>query len=314
MMKLKLLIAAVVGLCLFAAAQNLGAQNNPLPMPDRNSSTLPPPNRDSSVLPPPYLGNSELPEAPPAPVAAESPEAPEPPEQTESGIGEAPPAVQAPAAEQAGAPAETEPAPKTSRWPWSLPRTGPYVGLMAGLNLPNYNIDDTDLNSVGNYSVKSVPGGDVGLLVGMDFGLLMAEAELFLSFDNAQMRIDNFYGDNERFSIFGMALHIPVLFKMDFHLGPVVLQPLLGPYFNIALGDLYTGGDNGGEDPYANPPVGLVFGGLAGLNLGRGILFIDGRYEIDLGKTVAGNDPKTLWRRSAFLLNLGYQIYLGRKK
>jgi hypothetical protein len=185
---------------------------------------------------------------------------------------------------------------------------------MGGLSLPNYNIDGTDAEDINGVSVRGMPGGNAGLLLGMDFGLLVAEADLLLFVDNARMYFERPNGYDEWFDITGLALHIPLLLKADFHLGPVVLQPLLGPYFNLALGDLQTGGDRGGNDPYANPPIGMVFGGLAGLNLGRGILFLDSRYEMDLGKTVAGNEPVTLWRRSAFLLNLGYQIYLGRKK
>jgi hypothetical protein len=100
---------------------------------------------------------------------------------------------------------------------------------------------------------------------------------------------------------------------MDFHLGPVVLQPLAGPYFNFALGKLTTSGGISGKESYKNPPLGLTFGALAGLNLGGGLLFIDGRFEMDLGKTEAEKSIE-IWRRSAFMLNLGYQIYLGRKE
>jgi hypothetical protein len=186
---------------------------------------------------------------------------------------------------------------------------------MGGMNIPGYEIDGTDLKDSGNFSVEGIAGGNFGLFLGLDFGLLTGEAGALLSFDNAQISQKNSNGDTtERIYVDGVALRIPLLVKLDLHLGPVVLQPLVGPYFNFALGDLHMTGAEGGDDPYANPLLGLVFGGDLGLNLGRGILFMDVRYEVDLGKTVAGNDPMTLWRRSALMLNFGYQIYLGRKE
>jgi hypothetical protein len=185
---------------------------------------------------------------------------------------------------------------------------------MAGLAVPEYDINDTDWEDYGGSGINGYTTFNGGLFLGIDFGLFAGEAGFFFTGDSAETSFQNSYGSREWSDMTGAALHIPLLVKMDFHLGPVVLQPLLGPYFNIALGPLHTSGFQTGDDPYANPPVGLVFGGLAGLNLGRGILFIDGRYEIDLGRTVAGNDSITIWRRSAFMLNLGYQIYLGGRK
>jgi hypothetical protein len=178
------------------------------------------------------------------------------------------------------------------------------------LTTPKYDTDDTDWENYG--SADGRLRGAFGLFLGLDFGPLIGEIGTVLSFDRAKVYYSGYYdGYYDGRSARAVALHVPLLVKMDFHLGPVVLQPLLGPYFNFALGDLRI---DSARDPYANPLFGLVFGGLAGLNLGRGILFIDGRYEMDLGRTVAGNDPITIWSRSAFILSLGYQIYLGRRR
>jgi hypothetical protein len=184
---------------------------------------------------------------------------------------------------------------------------------MAGMAFPSYDINDTDWKNYGD----GMDGGvsfNGGLFFGMDFGRFAGEAGLFFTGDNAKTYLQDSYGYRREAEMIGTAIHIPLLVKMDFHLGPVVLQPLLGPYFNIALGDMETTGYLTGNEPYANPPFGVVFGSLVGLTLGRGIIFMDGRYEIDLGRTVAGNDPMTIWSRSAFTLNFGYAIYLGRRK
>jgi hypothetical protein len=185
---------------------------------------------------------------------------------------------------------------------------------MLGPAFPSYYISDTEWEEYGGSPVNGIPGGMFGIALGMDFGLLIGEAEVLLSIDNAETTVQIPYSGKKDISMTGVSLHIPLLVKMDFHLGPVVLQPQVGPYFNVALGNLSMSGYGDGKEPYANPPIGLVVGGLAGLNLGRGILFVDARYEIDLGKTVAGNEPMTIWRRSAFIPSLGYQIYLGRKR
>jgi hypothetical protein len=164
----------------------------------------------------------------------------------------------------------------------------------------SYNTGDTDLK---NADIKERgPAINGTLFFGMDFGLLTGQAEIILTNEQAEI-------DTVNIDISGMSLLVPFIFKVDFHLGPVVLQPLAGLYLNFALGKLETRGMGiEGEDPYANPLFGLMFGGSAGISLGRGILFLDSRYAMDLGRTVAGNDPKTIWRRSALMFNLGYQF------
>jgi hypothetical protein len=146
----------------------------------------------------------------------------------------------------------------------------------------------------------------------MDFGLLAGQAEVFFSGESAVTRVLSGSGYADA-NITGLSLLAPLILKLDFHLGPVVLQPLAGVYFNFALGNLKENVDGSDvEDPYANPPLGVIFGGAFGMTLGRGILFLDLRYAKDLGRTVAGQDSATIWSRSAFMLNLGYQFSLGR--
>jgi hypothetical protein len=188
------------------------------------------------------------------------------------------------------------------------------MGVMAGLNFPSYNTNDTIwTGSLGGSSVDGNLGWVFGLLLGWDFGLLTGEVEALVSFDKAEIDTFSSYSIYNNIAYMeGMSIHIPLLVKMDFHLGPVVLQPLAGPYFNFALGKLNISGSLEGETSYKNPLVGLTAGGVVGLNLGRGFIFVDGRFEIDLGKTKV--ESIEIWRRSAFVVNLGYQIYLGRKQ
>jgi hypothetical protein len=149
----------------------------------------------------------------------------------------------------------------------------------------------------------------------MDFGLLIGQVEVLLMNEIIRMHYPLPYDSTTGIYITGTSLLLPFIFKVDFHLGPVVLQPLAGLYLNFALGDLKeSGGRYDTEEPYANPLFGLMLGGSFGITLGRGILFLDTRYAMDLGRTVAGSGPKTIWRRSAFMFNLGYQFSLGRRR
>jgi hypothetical protein len=188
-----------------------------------------------------------------------------------------------------------------------VPERGLFLGLSAGMSMPSYNTDGTDIEGM-DITGKSGFGGT--LFFGMDFGRLIGQVEVLLVAEKAI--IDTPYGDID---IEGMSLLVPFVFKADFHLGPLVLQPLAGLYLNFALGDLKESGSGfDTEEPYANPLLGLMLGGSFGITLGRGILFLDGRYAMDLGRTVAGSGPITIWKRSAFMFNLGYQFSLGRRR
>jgi hypothetical protein len=168
----------------------------------------------------------------------------------------------------------------------------------------SYNTKDTDWK---NAEIEGKSTFNGSLFLGMDFGAWSLQGEVLLTGDNGTLNVPGIDG------ITGWSLLIPFIFKGDFRLGPVILQPLVGPYLNFVLGDLELGGTMGGKEPYANPPLGLMIGADAGIRLGGGIIFLDARFAVDLGKTAVGNNPMTAWSRSAFMLNLGYQFSLGRK-
>jgi hypothetical protein len=301
-MKLKSFVTGVLTALLFFTGRSLMAQENTIiPPPDRDSSVLSAPDRESTVILPPE-GISELPPSfLPPPVELQADVKREVPADT----AKAPEISQTedlqPADGDSRRPAAPAAASRKSRI--TVPRKGLYLGMMSGMTVPNYKIDDTDWESSGGGEIDGNISFSGGLLFGVDFGLLAGEVEILVAGDSADIPARDI-------TLTGVSLLIPFIFKMDFHLGPVVLQPLAGPYLNFALGKLRS---FYGRDPYANPLFGLMFGGIMGFNLGRGILYLDSRYAIDLGKTKAGTNPMTVWRRGAFMLTLGYQIYVGRK-
>jgi hypothetical protein len=184
---------------------------------------------------------------------------------------------------------------------------------MAGMRLPQYDADDTDWGDMGGEDIEGRGTFNGGLFFGMDFGVVAGQAEVFFAGERASTKV--LLGSYTDTDITGLSILVPLIVKLDLHLGPVALQPLAGLYLNFALGNLKENVDGSDrEDPYANPPLGVLFGGALGISLGRGILFADIRYARDLGNTVAGNNAATIWNRSALMFNLGYQFSLGRKK
>lgn len=336
-MKSKSFSAGALGVLLFFAGQCFPVQAETLPEPDRKTSIVPEPDRETLILPAPDRETLIL-SAPDretstisAPQGRETPAVPGqdqktgPAPQPRRGTGEQqeqPSAASVPARSPAASPVPARPSAASvpvrspavsdrssavSESPPSRnpPDRGLFLGAMAGLRTLSYDTDDTDWKSV---ELDGSATYSAGLFFGADFGRVIAQAEVILSEDKGA--IENLSGFDE---ISGRSLLIPLIVKGDFLLGPVVLQPLAGLYFNVALGDLTLGGTMGGDEPYASPPVGLMVGGDLGLRFGRNRIFLDLRYAVDLGKTAVGNDPMTAWRRSAFMFNLGYQFYLWRK-
>jgi hypothetical protein len=324
-------------------------RNTPvLPAPDQAAATLPDPDRDTSVLPVPDQAAETLPVPRAAPLPApdrDSSTLPDPewkvpsPSQRPAPSLAAPSPASAPARPQAAAPAPgagdaplaaeagntgprsaasqgQSPAPVAdsgARERGGPPQRGMYWGLIAGAKFPVYAIDDTDWGNSGGYDIDGQLTFNGGLFFGMDFGMLTGQAEILFTGERAKTRVLTGYSYTDM-DITGLSILVPLIVKLDLRLGPVVLQPLAGFYFNFALGNLKEKGDDlEVEDPYANPLFGLMFGGDVGITLGRGIFFLDCRYAKDLGRTAAGNDPVTIWKRSALMLNLGYQFSLGRK-
>jgi hypothetical protein len=114
-----------------------------------------------------------------------------------------------------------------------------------------------------------------------------------------------------------MCFQIPLIAKMDFHLGRFVLQPLAGFYLNFGfakeygyyIDNAYFSDD---ADDYTTPLVGWMLGGTAGFRLGRGFLFTELRYLSDFHGAEDAEGHKW-YRRAAALFSLGYQYYFKQK-
>ncbi|MFP3089749.1 porin family protein [Treponema sp. TIM-1] len=314
-MKSKSFGAGALGVLLFFAGQSfpvpaetlpapdressiIDQETSALPAPDRDASTLSVPDRETLIIPGPEQGTSSEPSRSSRRAAEPGRRQEEAPAGTTSRSPREAPAAAPAASNRASAVSETPP-------PRSPPDRGLFFGALVGMNSLSYDTDDTDWEGL---DIEGNPTFGGGLFFGMDFGMVVAQAEALFRADKGT--IENVPGFDEGT---GLSFLLPLIVKGDFHLGPVVLQPLAGLYFNFALGDLELSGTYGGKEPYANPLMGLMVGGDVGIRFGRNLIFLDLRYATDLGKTAVGNDPMTAWRRSAFVLNLGYQFFVWRK-
>jgi hypothetical protein len=155
-------------------------------------------------------------------------------------------------------------------------------------------------------------GFNFDLFLGYDFGLLAVQGEFLFTGDSADAWVTNYSGYNYsgNYEVSGTTIQIPLMAKLDLHWGRLMLQPEAGIYFNFGLGDLDYGY---GSIGYENPLFGLMFGGALGFRIGRGYLFTDFRYAMNLGETELSNNWGE-YHRSAFMLNVGYQYYIKGKQ
>jgi hypothetical protein len=175
---------------------------------------------------------------------------------------------------------------------------------MAGMSANSYGS--------GNYDIEGESSFVIGALYGIAWGKWDFEFEAFLSGDSGSWEEYYFSGGLHKAEFSGLSLMIPVIVKYEFKLGPVAVQPLAGLYFNFALGNLEYKGFGGDEDlDWEKPLLGLMFGADAGIDLGRGRVFVDLRFAGDLGDTVIDNDIKM--GKTVFMMTLGYRYFLGKK-
>jgi hypothetical protein len=307
---------------------NVAAQETaPLPPPDESAWPLPPPGGESSgksggglfgVFQAPQRrqpGQGSAPAARPATPPAAQPATPSA-TQPDKGASVAQPdkGASAPAARtETAAPA-----------PAGIPSKGFYWGLMAGFSKYGYQGEGQ-----GTKEWEGKFGFAGGLILARDFGIWALQMELLVSGDNLKYRKDvyqttydpftNFRETSyheERIKMEGTHLQIPILVKLDLHLGRFLLQPLAGIYWNIGLDALEY--ENKWSDvkykiEHENPLMGFMLGGTVGFRIGKGHIIADYRYAKDLGDvSFEVNEANNSWfyfNRSAFKAIFGYQRY-----
>jgi hypothetical protein len=337
------LIAALC--CLLLAGQGIMAQEvtAPLPPPDVGTTTPSPPVKGAIVptatpspktpasggLKLPFFGAKpaeEKPAAAPKAPAAESPAAVSKTPAAESpaaapktpaaGSPAAAPKVpaeekpaatpKAPAAAQSGSAARTSGAAGANPAASSWEKKGAYAGFQLGMSLPSHEVHNMGSLNIDEDNFDSSTSFQLGLLLGYHFGKLGVQLEAQLAFDEVK-----YEGFDDNGKVTGTSLLIPLIFKYDLNSGPFVFQPLIGLYYNGALGKLNADFDSGsGSAAWANAPIGGMFGAAFGWKSKKGMLFVDARAAIDMGSSVyAGNgEQHYLWWKSAFILSLGYEF------
>jgi hypothetical protein len=204
---------------------------------------------------------------------------------------------------------------------------------MFGGGFSDLDYDGSSSSSSNVYEDKlKGQGSDLKLsfLFGYDFGLLAFQTELL--FSSVTVKHDYYYSStsgppsytytyrDEETEFSRMTLQIPVMLKLDFHFWRLMLQPQAGIYFNFGLGGMdyeteYSSssgsGSSSGDYDCDTPLFGVMAGVAMGVRIGRGYLFMDFRYAMDLGETKIYNYTSSgiEYTRHSFAWSLGYQYY-----
>jgi hypothetical protein len=117
------------------------------------------------------------------------------------------------------------------------------------------------------------------------------------------------------------SLMFPVTVKFPLEFAPYIVSPFAGAYFILPLGQMEVAtteeGKTGGSYEYAySLQLGITFGVDLGVRLGPGILFLDLRYNGDLGNTIVQMDDGTTreYTRNMFSFSLGYELAILNKR
>jgi hypothetical protein len=322
---------AVLCCMLFLVNFNTAAQNQtfPLPAPGEGASTLPAPVQGT--------GKPALAEAPARePVKtppAQSGEAAKDSETAKEGAPRAarrPPAGERPAtgqgqqAPEQQAPEQQAPAASSQT---GIPSKGMFVGGMSGGVA--YFYDNKDKDKVNGYGSFHDGGGfNGGLLFGYDFGLLAGQAEILINgeyggFHGSSATWNGWWNKDYVYS--RTSIQIPIMLKLDLHWRRIMFQPQAGFYLNLSPGDLefkqnqdyyYANAPEEFIMDYSSPLFGFMAGLALGVRIGRGYLFLDSRYMVEMGDShgTFGNGYKSTWNRFGGMWNLGYQYYFKGKQ
>ncbi|MDR2185695.1 MAG: outer membrane beta-barrel protein [Treponema sp.] len=188
------------------------------------------------------------------------------------------------------------------------------VGLRAGLSQRWYT--DSNGRSPGAWAL--LPEGSVYAALRLN-SLFTLQLELLFGADAVVYRGLNLTGGtyflaNKKFTSY--SLMIPLLLKVNFRTGPVILSPLAGLYGVLPLGKTRFKTNTGDEASYKysySLPLGFTAGFEAAIKYGPGRLSAGLRYAVDFGEAIIDNDLR--YRRHILSLYLGYEFgfFNGKK-
>jgi hypothetical protein len=202
-----------------------------------------------------------------------------------------------------------------------------YVGLRAGGSFRFYIlptlVKDYSSNFTQNFSYE------VAFQLGFRFlSFMSVQMEAIFTQDNAPFRGPKFQLNESEIryvyytdSYNSKSLMFPVTVKFPLEFEPYIVSPFAGAYFILPLGQMEVAtteeGGTGGSYEYAySMQLGLTFGVDLGVRLGPGILFLDLRYNGDLGNTIVQmSDGSTReYTRNMFSFSIGYELAILNKK
>jgi hypothetical protein len=117
-------------------------------------------------------------------------------------------------------------------------------------------------------------------------------------------------------SLSSAVMTLPILGKITFRPGPLLLAGFAGVCFTLPLKEMSLSvAERAYTYNYTVPP-GFVLGGNAGIKLGPGTLFVDIRYSGAFGETELTGDwgSRAVYKRDLVSYSIGYELGFGGRK
>ncbi|MDR2619202.1 MAG: PorT family protein, partial [Treponema sp.] len=219
-MKQRVFFTAALCCVLLFTGFNAVAQEttSPFPPPEEGTSTIPAPADTGAARQPAATTRRPTQQAP-----AQRPARQTPAQQQQAPAQSGAAQRQAPAGSQQSS-ASTAAAAQTAQQT-GIPSTGRFWGAMAGFGSYGYEYDYNKLS----FDLKGDGGFNAGFFLGYDFGLLAAQAEVLFATESAKIQVYNWgyggYSYYDEFEYSGKNIQVPLMLKLDFHLGRFMLQP-----------------------------------------------------------------------------------------
>ncbi|MDR3138467.1 MAG: PorT family protein [Treponema sp.] len=202
-----------------------------------------------------------------------------------------------------------------------------YLGARAGGSFRFYTLPKL----VKDYSSNFTQGFsyEIGLQIGFRFLSFMSiQAEAVFTQDSAPFRGPKFQMLDEEIRYIyytdtysSMSLMFPVTVKFPMQFKPFIISPFGGLYLTMPLGqmtietsDVAENAASGAYEYALTMALGLTLGADFGIQMGPGILFLDLRYNGDLGNTVIQIDSGREYKRSMISFSIGYELALFNKR
>jgi hypothetical protein len=197
-----------------------------------------------------------------------------------------------------------------------------YLGIRAGPSMRFYTPEGDTLytgNDTYSFALDTAVHANVQILP-----FLSLQGEMVFTWDRASVwayvftagSVSSHNRHTQDYRSFSLAF--PFTARFNFYPGKFRVSPFFGLYYLVPLGNMkHTDSRDKTSRSWSfdlSLPLGLLGGISGGVKTGPGILFVDLRYAIDLGRPELPDPALASYRRSIVTLAVGYEFGFFAKK